>query len=484
MATRKSELISSGVQPTDVYRTSDLEKRILTATLKKNENVKNSPLTRLSGAKTQITYFHQVPTDSNDFLVNTSGFNSGDPNNVNYIMIKNFYVKMDVIDSSWDETEANGPKTTTFEGKIVLLPNTILPLANDYFTMEYRERTCLFRITEAKPVTVDQDTAYELQFTLQFDYYTYENSELAKSVVGDYVFETSRIGTKDRTIFRSSEYEYINNLRDLYYNMRDIYIRDFWDEHLSTYRLIYKEKLSSDDDDIVYKYLVATEKGLKQVPNNTSNSSSIIKKYLNKEMYDSELIDFLKNNRIFDSMDEKYYIPEQYTAHNRINLYTDTVFYAVEKRDRKLFRRKAFMPIEFNIATTTSQPLMFGKINLVHTSAINETSLDLYPNNLFEMIHNTLNDNVSPMDITGNIYDKMSYIVALYINKFDKNILTSLLDIAKKSDELRLYENTIPRHECFYLFPLLGYVIKETINILYSKETVNKFADPKDYIPK
>lgn len=478
MAKRRSDLLSTnGIQSTDLYSTISQEKRILTATLEKVEDVKNSPINRLSGAKTQIVYFHQVPRDNNDFLVNVSAFSSGDPNLTHYVMIKNLYVKMNQINTNMEDTEGNGPKTPMFEGEFQLMPNTFLPHVNDYFTMGYQGRTCLFKVTDAAPVTANSDTAYNINFALQYDNFTYENSELSKSVVEEYVFEESRIGTDSRTIFRSSEYDYIQDLKHFYNDLGEIYLRDFYDPILSTFLLTYENNISRTDP---YKFTIISENDDNVIPDNKTWTD----RFIGKRMYDAELIDFIRKNNIFHEWEDKCYTPTQYARNPRPSRYNNTVFYAIEKQDKSSFRSKYFIPLEISLASPNAQPVMFGTVNLVHTSSRTEDTIDLLPKYLFNFINTIKNDRSAPESFTGNVFEQMAFIIALHVLKKEEKIFTALVKLYESIDDIRSYDDTIQYNEAFYLFPLIGYVIKEVLVNLQSKEVVNKYKDPKDYIPK
>jgi hypothetical protein len=484
MATKKQNLRGhTGVQSTDFYPIISQEKRILTATLEKVENVKNLPINRQSGAKTQIVYFHQVPRDNNDFLVNVSAFAFGDPNLVHYVMIKNLYVKMNTVTANMEDTEGNGPKTPMFEGDFVLMPNTFLPLVNDYFTMEYQGRTCLFKVTEANPITANSDTAYTIVFALYLDKFTFENSELSKSVVEEYVFEESRIGTDSRTIFRSSEYEYIQDLKIFYNDLAEIYLKDFYDPILSTFLCTYDDNVTSPET--INNFTVITENGDKKVTSQApKDNSKFVRQYLGKRLYDAELIDFIKKNNIFHEWEEKSYTPTQFAKNPRPSKYSSTVFYALEKQEKTNFKSRFFIPLEVSIASTSAQPVMFGTVNLIHVSGRNENTLDLLPHNLFDLSMMIHQDYAAPEAFTGNIFEQLTYAAALHIAKFEEKLFLSMVYFSKQIEEIRAYEDVIPRHEAYYLFPIVAYLIKNILDNLISKEIVNKYKDPKDYIPK
>jgi hypothetical protein len=481
MAKRKTDLAKGnigGFLSTDFQKTLEQEQNILTNTLNNVASVKNTKLTILSGAKTEIVYFHQITSDKNNHLVNLSGMNFSDPNLSKYAKIDRFIVKMmDAIDVGTD-TVGEGQKSLTLEGKLQILPNTILPLANDYFLMLYRERICLFRVNEVTPLTADKETVYELSYHLEFDNFVYENSELKGMVSEEYVFEQAYIGTDFRTVFKSDEYSVLNNLRDLYNDISIIYYDNFYDKTLNTYFLRYENNLESKDES---NFITITEDGSKEVVKQPTDSSIFVKMLLGRQLYDAELIDFMRNNRIFDEINGNSIYPAQYATNRKISVYNSTLFSAIESRDRFRFRNKYFLPLELNIATPASQPVMFGKINLIHVSALNDTTISLYPPSLYDSIIETTTDVVVPLNYSGNtVFDKIIRVISLYLNKFDRNLISYLLNIQKNIDDLQNFESFIYKNEAFYIFPILGYIIRYCTDKLVDKELqVEFYESPK-----
>jgi len=142
------------------------------------------------------------------------------------------------------------------------------------------------------------------------------------------------------------------------------------------------------------------------------------------------------------------------------------------------------MPIELNIASPAAQPVMFGKISLLHVPSPADGILTLLPRKLPDVISATTGEIIPALDFRdGNVYDKIMYMIALYINKFDKHITPFLLSIYRQLDELQSFEKDVMANEVFYLYPIIAYIIKEVLEELVSKETVNKLSDPRDYYP-
>ena len=63
------------------------EQRIADAVLQDRLEVKNTPLSRMTGLKTTVVYYQQKTIGRNDYLVNTAGLNTIDVNKFNFIKI-------------------------------------------------------------------------------------------------------------------------------------------------------------------------------------------------------------------------------------------------------------------------------------------------------------------------------------------------------------------------------------------------------------
>jgi hypothetical protein len=63
----------------------EAEQRIANAILQDKIEFKDSPLSRMTGLKTIVTYYQQKAVGKNNYLINTSTLGSTDPNNMLFI---------------------------------------------------------------------------------------------------------------------------------------------------------------------------------------------------------------------------------------------------------------------------------------------------------------------------------------------------------------------------------------------------------------
>ena len=480
MAKRKSDLTTrnmsndifinkevTGVQSVDQPHSID-EQATLSGILNTQYKEKDSNLNKLSGARTVVTYYQQVPSGENNALVNMAGFSTSDPNLGRFIRIEDLSVRMDAIDMNYNETEGNGAKSVESEGKLIILPNTIKPNPNDRFSMKYLDRVRLYKITDVTPMSGHSESAYECTFMCEdYDFY-FETSELRKQIMSDYIFDETYLGTNMRTVFEKSEYNTLLELKDIYLEIGKIYKREFWDEHLETFIVKYEDNLNIEGYKASNTYDAKLSKfEFKPI-------------YGERDMYDGQLIDFMLKNRIFDSIEYFPTIPTQYSLNENTRIYKGTLFYALERRNRKMIRNRYQLPVELNIASPDSPPILYGKLNLIHVSSLSDYTVNLFPKDMCDIIMTQASEDVPVTQFDKDSFsDIIIYITALFINNKTKNIPGLIHAIYDKIYDLENFSEFIPTYQAFYLIPILGYITKEMANQIVSQNASdNEISDP------
>ena len=494
MAKRKSDLsmnmnnIKSGVQSTDINSVVQEEKNVLTGILEGQLNEKHTNLNKLSGARTKIIYFRQVPSTENDSMINLSGFNSADPNLGRYLRIDDLSVKMDEIDNTFDETEGNGPESYGSEGKMIVLPNTILPLPNDFFLLKFHDKVRCFQINKVTPLSVDTESAYEVNFNLKDNDFVYAGSELEKMVVEEYTFDEIYLGTSFRTIYKKSEYKLLNDIKELYNDIGRSYKEYFWDNSLETYVLQYFDNLietyGGPMQKINERRCIVIGEGGETYDNALIRSREYEFKdmYTGKRMYDGDLIEFIIKNRIFDSIENFPVIPSQYSYERRPLAYNNTIFYSLETKSRKRFLNRYHLPVELNMASPGSQPVLYGLVNLLHVSSPTHLTMNLFPETLYDIVHNQVTE-IPVKEINKyNVFSVIEYIISLYINNKLTNITDLLSYVYEHKEEIEMFSTNIIQHQAFYIIPVLGFIIKCVANEIVSTNSKdNDIKDPLIY---
>ncbi len=494
-----SSLYNPGVQSTDQYTVVQQEKNVLTGILEGQYQEKNSNLNKFSGARTEIVYFHQKVNNEDNGALNTSGFNATDPNLSSFIKIEKFVAVVGDISNSFDESEGNGPKSVLFEGKMVVLPNTIQPSPRDYFTMKYLDRTVLFQVYEVNPLSADDDSAYDVSFQSKEPDFTYEGSELSKQVTDEYVMDETYIGLNVRTVFRKTEYETLQNLKSFYSHLGEIYKDHFWNKELETFEFTYENNLDQNSlgdgsmmsgNSFCCKKCIVLGKdfevdGKLSAEKFSSDDENAYdfefnENYKGRVMYDSALIEFIIRNRIFENIENFPLIPTQYGTNVSPLAYKNSIFYSLEERKRKRFVNRYILPIELNIATPGSQPVLYGTLSLMHVSAPSELTLTLLPEDLYDLVHHQSSEVLPCSEFSKeNVFVLMEYIISLYINKLDKNILELFSEILKRLNEVDDFDIELIQYQAFYILPIIGFIAKELANRIVDRVPDYEFiSDP------
>ena len=144
------------------------EQRIADAVLQDRLEVKNTPLSRMTGLKTTVVYYQQKTIGRNDYLVNTAGLNTIDVNKFNFIKIEGFVIICQG-DSSYQANSLEMSIDVNVDGEAKVLPKTIQPLVGDRFIMNVGDKNCLFKVTGVNKTTIETDSAYTLNYTLEED---------------------------------------------------------------------------------------------------------------------------------------------------------------------------------------------------------------------------------------------------------------------------------------------------------------------------
>ena len=94
---------------------------------------------------------------------------------------------------------------SSYDGNAVILPNTIYPLPDDYFYIDYLGRKALFRVTDVKYDTIKSNGYYNISFTLK-SVDEHDVDVLDTLVVEEYHCIFENIGTGDNCLIKSARF--------------------------------------------------------------------------------------------------------------------------------------------------------------------------------------------------------------------------------------------------------------------------------------
>ena len=328
------------------------------------------------------------------------------------------------------------------------MPGTITPYPGDYFIMKIINTDCLFRIEEINVTQIDNNSSYTISFSLKEENIDINNFFLTDLIISKYVFEYRHTGTQYRTIFTKAEHNSINILIELYNEIGKIFHDEFYDDVLNTFILNY------------------TGKDLPEIQSATNVDTYVSPNsigYFNCSFYDDEVIQFIKNENIFAHVNKNPIIPTSYSVNKeRKSSNNNTLFKGVLNKTKSI-ELKHHMPVEFKYDTPGITPILYGKTFIYHVSNIADGCFSLYPPNIVPIIQN-LNGNIlnHRENHYNHIYEFIVEIIAHYINKYDDIIMNKLLFLYELLENLQSY-NFKFKEFMFYLYPIIGYIIKEKV---------------------
>lgn len=327
-----------------------------------------------------------------------------------YNMIHDFYIYgleriiTDLENGEW------GLESNSIEGEGIILPNTIVPIANDYFTIDCIDKKLLFKVTSVTSDTIENGANfYKIQYKL--DQLTDE--AILKQVSTEYTMVLNNVGTQFKSIIRSNDYNFIDRVEDIVIRLKRYYKDLFYSSRVQTFILIYNGNY----------------------------------------FYDPYLIEFLKRNDILKGDDEYLFISHQTVLQNTFAIdYDRTFFRYVELPDRRsnplIYSQGKYIDDAFSIFECRKE--LYYKLDY--------TSKELDPGKYF------LNN--FDVELLSNIKNNIKYTddCKLYKNiiiKYFNNEEISAEDISSID-----YIQFSAEIEFFYNLPIIIFIIENVIQNL------------------
>ena len=199
------------------------EKLLVNNNIFKYEDKLNSNWTRfLETTPTYVTYYNINTIESTVDL----GFANvdkilGPQSPIRFSEVKNLPIYgMDSIQLDVDENEEG--MNSSFDGELIILPDTITPYPDDFFILEHKGHNFLFRVTAVNYDTIKSNNFYKVSFTIK--YVTEEDSiKILEQVTEKFTCIVGNIGTEDRCIIEDGTYELLQRMQYLYEDISNRY---------------------------------------------------------------------------------------------------------------------------------------------------------------------------------------------------------------------------------------------------------------------
>lgn len=189
-----------------------------------------SPITRfIEQTPTFVSYYHinvnETTTDEGFMDVESI---VGKKSPIRYQKIDKFPIYgLEQVIAQLQDTEVG--IDVAYEGEAIILPNTIKPLPNDYFIIDYVGKTTLFRVTEINYDNIRPDNFYKIMFKLDAIDSDKANS-LNEQVHEKYTCILENIGSENQCIIQEDFKDQLDKINAMYSDMVNLYLSIFYDE--------------------------------------------------------------------------------------------------------------------------------------------------------------------------------------------------------------------------------------------------------------
>lgn len=304
---------------------------------------------------------------------------------------------------------------TSYDGEATILPNTLKPLPNDFFIINYLEKDYLFMVTDVAFDTIKSNNFYKINFTLRsvdsldISYLENQTNEIYDCIL-------TNVGTKDKCLIKHDEMEMLETLDIIYGQIADRYKIYFYDPRYNSF-------LFPDSDGI-------------------------------NRIYDVFQATFINEYGLFNRKNDlnTTYLTLEERTRNYLLQYDGSFYRALELKRKDLVNNSYYNLQKTSVATSVFSVYRDDNIKVVDLSS---SDTNYIPKALIDLI--TSNGDASTYDI------KWKTIVAYFNDK-----LTTVYDL--KLDEFNnfnIFMNV--SFENFILIPIILYILRVQYNKFMSQ---------------
>lgn len=123
-----------------------------------------------------------------------------------------------------------------YESEAIILPNTIKPLPNDFFTIDVVNNSYVFRVTSVEVDTIRPDNFFKIQYKLEH-ISDQRNEILNDKVINKFTCILDNIGTENNCIIEDEIFDKLSEIELMYQGICDLYISVFYNERYNTFIL-------------------------------------------------------------------------------------------------------------------------------------------------------------------------------------------------------------------------------------------------------
>lgn len=397
------------------------EKKMMDDALFKYEERVKSPLSRfIDKSFTPVNYHHINNLESTmDGGWNNAENILGERSPIRFQLIKDFPIYgLEQIVISLQDTDQG--LDGTYEGEATILPGTIVPLQNDYFTIPILKDSYIFQITSVEYDSIMPDNFYKISYTLE--YIDNEKKEaLTKQSNEKYTCVMENIGTENRCLIEDEYYNELQTIDTIYNEMVQTYLTFFYNEK--------------------YNCLLGDF-------------------YHGQKLYDPLQTEFINKHSLFNKKSDlkSIILNDMFEDNRRKVKYEKSLYRFIENRDWKKLSNFSYI----TFPGTNNQQTTF-----YHWADRNVQILDI-TNYMAQMPHYDMisDDFLNVIKLNGPTESAYAKLLKKYLRDEEKvefsDIDNSLLEELLQLDDANL--------EIFFFTPIILYIIKETVSSFMKKK--------------
>lgn len=208
------------------------ENALVNGQIYKYDKFLHSRINKYTGdTRTLVTYYN-----IDDACTTTSlGFNTayqilGNDSPLRYDKINNM-ILLGFQQANPEDTKTSSTDVRNYNisGEAYIIPGTVMPKENDFFTVNHINMNHVFRVTQVVQDGLNTDGSYKIMYSL-FSTNPLEINSLSQQTVAEYVMDLQTIGGEDLTpVIGKEDYELRSRLISMVNDMIESYIARFYD---------------------------------------------------------------------------------------------------------------------------------------------------------------------------------------------------------------------------------------------------------------
>lgn len=456
----------------NINSTADMMSEIIAERTK----MKASSFLDMIGVLTPVTYYQIVPDSQNNYNVDAESPSDIANDGKKYIKINDFKIKLS-SPTNFDNEKDEDQQSYTTGGSFIVLPRTIYPSPGDAFQMVYYGRRILYQVTSAKPITYENDGGFECEYEQMS---TKVGADIPEErIVSTKNFVHELIGTTYKSVLTPYEHELLKKFQELYKHLSEVFNNLFYDKVIDSYicrNYDYdrNKKRFEDNNNInslgvrggIFRGNLEMDPVYRMSEPREINTEEAV--------YDNLLNNFIAKHNIFASHEGMLIAIEPKIEIDRVN-YKRSVFGCLEGRSVSNYRNTLVSPTKIGVLSNHINSYFVGKYNVIHNDKPleNEELPDFFPKSLVTQLKDGKKTDLY-LSCTSKVYSSLESMIIETIVRYVYNSTDDFKDrflyLYERMDGL--YEHDISYANIYYLFPLLGFILDQTLNEMYSTNSL------------